>query len=1190
LDPVTGWSEDKDLSQLKEFLDKQAPSGQHKARLMGLPDKKFNLWINSAIAAQRLIEGEDFDVPESKTEAHVAVPYNLKAPQVGSTFSKGIQQFLHARLQKQYASKGWTFAIEPEMLFIDSVSTKDLMDDYKQIGRVVGLSGTLGTVDELVEQRDKFNIDVACRIPPHLENQRQEQHTKITGNRTEHLEKIADAIRMAEEGQPIVLIAQDANEVKYFETKLKEYFEKTHTIGAFTGKEAKEDRQKWVSEQAGKNNTITIATSLLGRGTDFDTAHLKGFLAIQSYLDSPRITRQIIGRVARNGKPGQYVAIYEDRGSFFSKSWFYKSAHDRKTLISEISALQKQRNAVMAVERHYIQTVSGIQQVVMKQFEEWQAFLRLLYPLEELSQLNNNLLTEREDLINSLGEKWQECLEKSDLDKKYDNPYERRDVHGKLQTSDLDKALNNFESEVVALWSEKCAVLKTKAKDKIVAGSVDELRADYMAHVSLAEQLKLNRLAPRQNRKNANKELKRVHRYVSSGLDFNGAMLRYSDGDLEKYRVDFEQSQTLFFKKDIALDIKNNFDLTRSIRQDLLTRINDAKDLDDLAWLLNEYAIRWLPEDSFAKKYTMQPIIRELLHVYAEIGLEETPNLQQLRKVYLDNVSIELIDELEHTLSWAVEGNRGLGYLLERTAVTNAASDILQATKSLDEAKTPELRQLAMKQLYKVLMHHQMQLEGLWIFSFGHKNTRTLIKQTLATLDSLTVIGSREYELSAEFIRDCKEEAVYSVMRGRFDSAFTSIEKKDKTKIEKENNEWQRIKESLCAIQRDCDNVYAFDEMNYFIETTLQELHKNDSKLVDPVTHLRSAIRKIWHDYKQKHAELMDMSKYFELKAAKIKTQLSQLDGLTVESVTLKQGHNGFSDYLDLIIEAKGTHSTLADFTQYTSQVTELTQMKETEDIQLQQAKELSLELAQFESQQLPLLKYGIIETVDIEQIPERFQSKVQEIIQLKNYASGEVPTDLSAYPDSMQNDFHDRELLNTFDFFNLDLEKIAKLKNEHLQQEFIALNHKILDVGKPRSLWSMLWFGTESEEDLRYQFSGLKNGPNSRLQAIFSEDITKKQTVLVAETVNLHQETQVKKETHKKKKIFLSEKIAEEKAKGGVYSKRFSDMAAVYEFEKQLPQMPPVIIDEDQDIDESDVHEQQKDEDHSERPAPFYL
>src|SRR5690606_17025967 len=69
---------------------------------------------------------------------------------------------------------------------------------------------------------------------------------------------------------------------------------------------------------AGMAGTITITTPILGRGTDFKPIlpngqkHPKGLLVIQTYVDTERTSRQVIGRSGRQGHHGETVCIIDE--------------------------------------------------------------------------------------------------------------------------------------------------------------------------------------------------------------------------------------------------------------------------------------------------------------------------------------------------------------------------------------------------------------------------------------------------------------------------------------------------------------------------------------------------------------------------------------------------------------------------------------------------------------------------------------------------------------------------------------------------------------------------------------------------------------------------------------------------------------------------------------------------------------
>lgn len=203
---------------------------------------------------------------------------------------------------------------------------------------------------------------------------------------------------------------------------------------------------------------ITVSTKIMARGADIDPKHERGLYVIQTYLDTPRETRQIIGRCARNGRVGKYRAVYEINGLPFYHSLTTDECKNEKM----IEQIQNKMNEEASVQRYFIQEVDGLQQVLMKQVKEWGRLLRGMYPAHELPRLNKELLLIQESIISQINEQWKNKLDDSDPDKKYPNPYLRRDKSGKLDTKDILKALTEFETtQVPEIWNKALSKLTT---------------------------------------------------------------------------------------------------------------------------------------------------------------------------------------------------------------------------------------------------------------------------------------------------------------------------------------------------------------------------------------------------------------------------------------------------------------------------------------------------------------------------------------------------------------------------------------------------------------------------------------------------------------------------------------------------------------------------------------------------------
>lgn len=1154
LTKLSAWSERQDFIQLRGFLEQHASTGNHRAKLKNISTDRLNQWIDSAVTAQRMVEGKDFEILGHGANIYTAVPYSLMAAQTGASIAQEVQPFLHVRLEKEYLDLGRKFPLNPVRSTIVQASVKDFVDDYKAQGRIIGLSKTMNA-NKLKELCEQLNVTAASAIPSCQHDAQNELVVAPTKHEEQYCRMVQNVLATAVNEQPIVLIAQDANEVRYLQEMLTAYYGETRTIGVLD----MTNKQSWL-RMAGKPNTVTITTaSSLGRGTFFNTDLSEGFLTIQTYLDSASHVREFLRRISTYEKPGKYTAIYEAQDLVRARSWNYYDDAERELMFTDLDVVRRKRKEVTEIQDRYNQSAADMRYVVMKQFDGWQAFLYSIYSKAELSQLSNELLGLKDNLARALSEKWQECINPLGRPDLYLSVYERQDPEGRsLLLTGFQEAVLEFEQAAVDIWKTTCTALQAKAAVVIDHDSLDELRSEYFANVSIRDQFRFHEVEAIKNAKTTQMKKEQAQRYVASGLDVNGAMMRYSDGDLDTYRTAFTKNQAKLLQQHISKVIANETALSKSVRENLLIQINYADTLSALILFLNSY-VDWFADKDFEKKYAMQPVIQELLHVAQQVDYPEDAALADLKDIYINNVVDEITDELEHKLSWAAKGNRGLGYFLERTAVTDAASDILTAVTSLKAQTNPDRRLAAIKNLYRLLMQHQARLEGLWIFPLGHKNTRNLIQETLATLDGLTLIGNGPNILDKTFIQESKEEAIYQVMRDKFNVALHRLEQENAMLLNGHSG-WRTIKSQLLEIQRNSDSVYALYEMNDVIINKIAKLSKADAGLLAPLTQLRGEINKMWHECEQNHQELMDESKYFKLKATKIETQLAGMKNFHVMDVRLKPGHNGFNDYLDLVIEGRGENPALKDFVRYNSQIPKLKRMQVEHKGQLAGARELSIQLEQLKREQLPLLSHTAVNPTDSKLFPVQFKGQVDVILQLNAYVRGETPGDLNGFSEAVRHCFQDRDRIKKFTLANLDSNEIDQIHDEDLKADLMLLHEKVTQAAKPKSFWKNAMtlvvstvFSQESEQDREDLLDDFKEHCNNQVRRHLLPVIKIQQAELASALDDLQKQTLTQIDTLNAKLEFLAQEIDREEAKSGVYCKRFESVAEFYQFEAQF-------------------------------------
>ncbi|KTD30942.1 LigA, interaptin [Legionella moravica] len=1078
-------------------------------------------------------------------------------------------------------------------LLVKEYKATDIKDFFKFIGIPAHELNELESEDqnteavfkpEIVGLSHNVDVELAFRVPSHHRAPHKEPVSEQKTYSLEYLQKIHLGLNAAKHGQPIVIIAKDAEHALALNKQLVEYFKSTassYEIKTFTGVEPAERRHQWFKSTAVKAPRIAITVPYLANSGEFKTVHSNGCLAIQSYLSKSGEARKILDNLSGFGKPSQFYAIHEENGIVSSLNSSINSNQDKVKLLKDVQENRRDRKQEKAIERYYIQSVNTIQRVVLEQFAHWQELLHQIHPRSEWKQLDSELSLIQQDLIRKLELQWKLILKESNPEGVFSNPYIRRSSSKHLDTQTLDTALGDYESQVESIWNSTRHELKEKAAIKVIPDSVYALRTMYLDQLTLSEQLNRNKLATRENIKFIQHEKRKVNRMVKSALDVNGAMLKYSDGAVQQYRQPFIQYQIKLLANDMINQI-NQSSLSSGVKKVLVERTNNADNLLSLELILIDYEERWLSAEHNFEKYRMQPVINDLLRVHQQSGAALNPELQTIKNIYLNNVVNDVVQKLEDSLSWAKEENRGFWYLLERSAATRAANDLLLAVEGIKRSTDPLLQKSALNNLFKKLSQHQAQLEGVWLFSFGHKNIRDTINQTLNTLNELTVIGSDKDELDLGFINQCKEEAHSEVVKEHFRKVIRELEARNSPWL-KDNKDWQEIIQNLNVIQGENASLYAIAEMQHCVVLKCEELSQSKSKIVNPLIHLRGTLRSLWNEISHQHYDLLNESQHVVIKKEQIKKDLDGLAGFKTNDVDLIVGSNGNTEYFDLIVRGSGDLPLLNDFICYNSQVTQM----QSDLSQLKKQLELPLvrhtTLVKLRDEQFKLLKEGKTSRIDVALFPQALQSTVRTVLELQEYASGTTPQQLTNFPIEIQNHYFDKEVINSLDF-NRFLDKtvvdpleisrviahLGTIKDSNLRADFIELYKKIHPerVEPASSIWSpKTWISgvasfitspfqlVETEQDLNYQLAELRTRPDCHLREYLSASIQQHLISLTKELDGQIADEAKKIDVLHEKIDFTKERIADEKNKGGVFIRRFASISHLYDFERDLRQ-----------------------------------
>jgi hypothetical protein len=536
-----------------------------------------------------------------------------------------------------------------------------------------------------------------------------------------------------------------------------------------------------------------------------------------------------------------------------------------------------------------------------------------------------------------------------------------------------------------------------------------------------------------------------------------------------------------------------------------------------------------------------------------------THELEALKKTYIDNVAVDIVTSLEHSLSWAKEENRGLGYWLERSAVKTAAKELLNAVHLVKQAGNTALRQDAIKLLYRGLIKHQAQLKDLWIFSFGHQNTRDLINKTLKTIDGLSTMGNDQ--LDKAFIQEIREEAHANLLNEQFNNTLKQIEEKNGTLL-KNHPQWIGLKKKIYAIQLNNESLYALDELYYLLSQTMKKLTQNQDNLRQPISELSGELRTIYNKFYKDNKELIGKTKYFDYRADSLEKKLRSLANSNLGSATIKPCRNGFNGYFDLIIEGSSSSALFDNFTRYNSQSTVLGKKRAALACQLTQKKTSLGILHCLQKELIPPLQANNFTNIVSELIPEACREDVNKLIELNEILAGKLPEDLNTFSQKMKDNLLDRHLTHTFKINQLNLELIEQLNDQELKADFLNLYNRINQLApeKPVS-WIPAILGfflnpgsvQETSEDLSYHFDELITRSDSRLKIILQQLINEQANKLTA-TSTVESNKTIKDIKLLEEQIqFLDHKIKVEEDKTGFMIKRFENLNDLHEFELEL-------------------------------------
>ncbi len=998
-DPAIGpvWDEDEDLEQFRLFLNKEINEkfngdAEKQNFLMASSNTQLMQWIHASCIAATQFENKGFIVQPIKvkdetgneiTKKIVCVPLMRSTPKTGSIFTEGVQQALQARLIAERPDQAHYFVIDADPPVLASISSRGLMKHYQNTrGRLIGISATPGDNLELKSLATQIGTQ-AIGVAPYAGDKRKIHPPVFTFSRQETVNSICRAIDSLKlpitnprmelnadvaiqtyedreafiaqthqaieewsltQTQPILIINEDFSDATDLEASLETYKREGFKIQIVTGKETQEELQQ-IIKQAGRPNTITVGTAMLATGIDINTGnHPRGLIVIQPYPDTERMTTQIAGRAARNGKPGEWLPIYQikppqtlvEKVLYYIFPWYRQSIHEH--------AIERARNKIKlqaTVDRIYTQSIDEVQQTLMQQIQAWESLLLELYPADYKLQLE--LYQWRETILSEL----------------------TRSQETSLSQDTLESSITQFKNSACRLWEtlreEKWAARAAKATNLT---EEQKLKFNYLKQLDLPQELNVQ-TALQQKKKSFTAGAKALmHQNLETMiLDKAGVALEYTNPTEEEKNelklaqckqllphlmgafcavypqainqlIPRETSQNSSFLPEMVTSIikkvieQKNRTLGKEEQQHISQTVIQffqkelvSADSDKIKSLLEQLKpllllhSEELSRTSLVNQFKMQGLVLTFCTLYQNSGLPEDPQLTALKTSYSDEIMQKLSIRLLEELAWVKQSPQPLHAYFERSVAKEAAHAIYDLAEAVSRSPNDAER---IQELYTGLQKHRVLLKDKYLFSIGHVSPRNVINEALDAIDSLNNAPHCDQKFRvichdntlAEYhlvqFRDCLEQTSP-------DTTPDPIWQHLKTTLlrisnRSRNNQSPLIQELHAAVER-----FGSYEAYHPYKKQLQALNKQLTQSMETLKKADGLKQDVQESLlEQKTAQIAAL---LHVEANKVRIQ-SGTDGLQsfielqVENAPLKEGFTGYQSSFFAKIESGKTQQT----------------------------------------------------------------------------------------------------------------------------------------------------------------------------------------------------------------------------------------------------------------------------------------
>ncbi|CEK10400.1 helicase-related protein [Legionella hackeliae] len=889
-DPARGkvWDEEEDVEQFRLFINKEIiekfnGDAEKQNFMLATSNAQLKQWINASCKAEKLIEDRHFLIRPIKekdetgneiTKRFVCIPLVRSNPKGGCIFTDGVQQAMQARLIAEHPDKARYVVIDGDPFVLASQSARGLVGFYQETGgRLVGISGTPGDPIELLYLATQLGTQ-AISVAPYAGDHRKKHPPIFTFSRDETLRAMHKAIdgikrpvkkprlefdsdipiQTLEEReafilqtkdaldkwsqtqtQPILIVCDDFNEAQTIGKSFDAYRREGFKIQIVTGKESPEELDR-IIKQAGKANTITIGTAMLARGIDINPGnHPEGLFVIQTCKDSKRRTTQIAGRAARNGKPGQWLPVYELPAP---KSWFTKLMYFLFPSIRQLrgeQAIEKFQEDIQlqdTLDRLYTQGVDRAQQILMQQVSAWESCLLELYPTDP--NLKHELYQWRQLLISELTNA-QETSLKEDT---------------------VEASIAHFQNSLCKIWEnvkEEKWVAKAQHAETITAKQ--QLRLTYLKQLDLAKELQIQRALQEKSLPFKESATGLMQQNLQAVIvDKAGAVLEYTKPtDTEKKDLELAQSKQLLphligelcavypeavsklnatnkahspsifpaflvslaekviKQKNKVLRIEDTKQITQSTIEFFQKKLNqaDAPVIQELLkkikplLLAHSHSLASMP---LIDKFKTQGLILTFTKLYNQAVLEPDEHLEALKTQYSDDIMKMLAEHLINEFDWVKRSPQPWHARLEWDIAKEAAETIYSLAQNVH--RTPRDPN-TIQALYIALQQQRTKLQDKYLFSLRHRNPNEVVNTALTAIESLVFAP----HCDREFQKNHHDAVLSAYHLGRFNTCLTDLSKQFEG-----DTVWELLKTTLDATNRGGNQVHLIEELYETVE------------------------------------------------------------------------------------------------------------------------------------------------------------------------------------------------------------------------------------------------------------------------------------------------------------------------------------------------------------------------------------